>query len=235
MAVGAISEPAGGSEIPLRGVVRAVQQALISTELAARVLRVHVREGDAFKKDQTLVEFDCRRQTATVAAADAQMQEMQFAVDKNRLLLRTQAVGKNELEVSEARLAKAKAEADALRSQLDQCVLIAPFDGRVMEIGLQVHETPQPGKPFIGLVANDKLEVDLIVPSSSVRAIALGAVFRFHIDELQRPVPAMVARMGAVVDPISQTIKMIAIIDNQSGEVLPGMSGTADVLRGEAR
>jgi membrane fusion protein, multidrug efflux system len=215
-------------DAPVRGVIRAIQQASISTELSVRVAAIHVREGDAFNAGDKLVEFDCRRQIATVAAADAQQQEMQLTVDKNRMLLRTQSVGKNDLDVSETRLAKARAEADALRSQLDQCVVVAPFRGRVSDLTLQVHETSQPGKPFLGLIAHERLEIDLIVPSDWVRRVGTGKAFSFRVDELQRTVNATVVRTSPAVDPVSQTIKLIAAIDNGTGTILPGMSGTAD-------
>ena len=213
---------------PVRGVVRAVEQALISTDLTTRVAAIHVREGEAFNAGDKLVEFDCRRQLATVAAADAQQLEMQLTVDKNHLLLSRQAVGKNDLEVSEARLAKAKAESDALRSQLNQCTVIAPFRGRVQELNLQVHETSQPGKPFLGLVAHERLEIDLIVPSLWIRRLPVGTVFTFRVDEVQQAVQATVTRTGASVDPVSQTIKIIAAFTDAGQAVLPGMSGTAE-------
>jgi RND family efflux transporter MFP subunit len=221
------------SDTTTRGVIRAVKQALISTDLAVRVAALNVREGEEFKAGQKLVEFDCRRQQATIAAAEAQQLEMQLTVDKNRLLSRTQSVGKLELDVSEARLAKAKAETDALRSQLEQCIVTAPFDGRVSELGLQVHETSQPGKPFIGLIANAQLEIDLIVPSLWVQQLKPGTSFVFRIDELQRRVDATIARIGASVDPVSQTIKIIATFENTDGAVLPGMSGTAEFKAGD--
>lgn len=215
---------------PVRGVVRAVEQALISTDLATRVAAVYVREGEAFNAGDKLVEFDCRRQIATVAAADAQQLEMQLTVDKNRLLLRTQSVGKNDLEVSEARLSKARAESDALRSQLDQCTVFAPFRGRVQELNLQVHETSQPGKPFLGLVAHERLEIDLIVPSLWIRRLPIGTTFRFRVDEVQKGVAATITRIGASVDPVSQTIKIIAAFGDEDHVVLPGMSGTAEFM-----
>lgn len=226
---GAAAEVADGRplEVPVRGVVRSTEQASISTELATRVSAVHAREGEAFNAGDKLLEFDCRRQKATLAASEAQQLEMQLSVDKNRLLLRTQSVGKNDLEVSEARLAKAKAESDALRSPLDQCVVIAPFKGRVLELNLQLYETSQPGKPFIGLVSNSRLEIDLIVPSHWVRKIATGTPLKFRVDELGRSVEAMVGRIGAAVDPVSQTVKVIATFDNSAEAVLPGMSGIA--------
>ncbi len=210
-----------------RGIIHAVEQASISTELATRVSAVHLKEGEAFKKGSTILEFDCRRQRAALAAAEAQQLEMQLTLDKYRLLQRAQSVGKNDLEVAEARLAKAIAESSGLRSPLDQCTVIAPFDGRIVELNLQKYETAQPGKPFLAIASTESPEIDLIVPSSWARWMKPGLPFQFFVDELNVAFDAEVTRTGAAVDPISQTIKLAAIFKRQAQGVLPGMSGTA--------
>jgi membrane fusion protein, multidrug efflux system len=226
-AQGQIEIRASANAGPIRGIVRSLDQAAISTELAVRLATVHVREGEAFKAGTKLLEFDCRRHRAGVAAAEALQLEMQLNVDKFRVLQRTQAVGKNDLEVAEARLVKAAAEADGLRSQLDQCVVVAPFDGRVLELSLQKFETAQPGKPFIAIVSSTKLEIDLVVPSDWIRWVKPGITFAFSVDEIQRPLQAVVVRTAAAVEPVSQTIKISATFADDTRDVLPGMSGTA--------
>jgi membrane fusion protein, multidrug efflux system len=200
---------------------------MISTDLQTRVKKIGFQEGERFKKGELLVSFDCARQQAGLAATEAQQLEMQLTLDKYRVLQRVQAVGKNELEISEARVAKASAETQALRAQLLQCNLIAPFDGRVLELGLHEHETAQPGKPFIGIVSEGALEIDLIVPSDWARWVTTGFDFKFFVDETQSSHDVAVKRIGAAVDPISQTIKVVAIFKEPAAGVLPGMSGTA--------
>jgi membrane fusion protein, multidrug efflux system len=210
-----------------RGIVHALEQASISTELATRVSATHFKEGQAFKKGDRILEFDCRRQRAALAAAEAQQLEMQLTLDKFRLLQRAQSVGKNDLEVAQARVAKATAESDGLRSPLDQCVVLAPFDGRIVELSLQKYEAAQPGKPFLAIASTGSPEIDLIVPSAWARWIKAGVPFQFFVDELGIAFDAEVTRIGAAVDPISQTIKLAAVFKRDESGVLPGMSGTA--------
>ena len=50
-----------GGELTSRGVVRARAEAVIATDLNARIVALPFRKGDRFKKGDTLVEFDCRR------------------------------------------------------------------------------------------------------------------------------------------------------------------------------
>lgn len=215
----------------VRGIVRSVDQAMISTDLQTRVAKIGFQEGERFKKGDTLVLFDCARQQASLAAAEAQQLEMQLTLDKNKMLQRVQAVGKNELEISEARVSKAAADVAALRAQFAQCTLVAPYDGRVLELGIHAHETAQPGRPFIGIVAEGALEIDLIVPSTWAAWVTPGFAMTFSVDETQAAHEVRVARIGAAVDPISQTIKIVATFVDGAPGVLPGMSGSSTATR----
>ncbi len=216
---------------PTRGIVRAVNIAMISTDLQARAFRVALREGERFHKGDTLVEFDCRKQRAELASAEAQKQEMSLNLDNFRVLQKVQAAGKHDLEISEVRVAKAAAEADVLRARIDECSVIAPFDGSVLEISLHEHEIPTPGKPFLGLQGDGSLEIDLIVPSKWTPWLKPGTPFTFEVEETQGQEAAVVDRIGAAVDPISQTIKVIARFQGAAKGVLAGMSGTGHFER----
>ncbi|MEQ1712985.1 MAG: efflux RND transporter periplasmic adaptor subunit [Hyphomicrobium sp.] len=216
-----------GDAIPIRGVVRAVDQAAFSTDLGARVLSVHFREGERFKAGQPLIEFDCRKPRAEAASAEAVHREMQLTLDSNKHLEKHQAIGRHDVEISKARVAKAAAEADALKARLDQCIVIAPFDGRVAVLGVQAHEVPGPGKPFLSIVGADRLEIELIVPSSWLTWLKTGDAFTFAIDETGRSYPMTLSRLAATVDPVSQMIKVIAVKTRDADEILPGMSGSA--------
>lgn len=213
--------------IPVRGVVRAVDQAAFSTDLGTRVVKIEVREGVAFKTGDLLVEFDCRKPRAEAASAEAVHREMRLTLESNVHLEKHQAIGRHDVEISKARVAKAAAEADALKARLDQCRVMAPFDGRVSELGVHVHEVPAPSKPFLAIVGASRLEVELILPSSWLSWLKAGAEFTFAVDETRRSYPMTVSRLGAAVDPVSQMIKVIAVLQPATGEILPGMSGTA--------
>lgn len=223
---------ATGNEPPVvRGIIRATSQAMISTELQVRVSSISRKEGERFSKGDVLVELDCRRQRAELASAEAQLLEMKLTLDNNKVLRQAQAVGKHDLDISQARVTKAAAEADASRVRLDQCRLIAPFDGYVLELGIFPHETTQPGKAFIGIVAHDQLEIDLIAPADWLQNVQIGSQLSLTIDELKSQHRITVTRIGAAVDPVSQTIKIVARFAADHIGILPGMSGTAEFPR----
>ena len=215
---------------PVRGVVRPQSQATISTDLQARVSATHFKEGDRFVKGDVLIEFDCRRTQAELDAADAQSLEMKLALDNNVALDKYKAVGRADLEISRARVKKTEAEADGLRARLDQCRVVAPFNGRIAELGIQAHEMPAMGKPFLTIIEDQALEIELIVPSDWLKWLRANAAFSFNVDETKSSFPAHVTRIGAAVDPVSQTIKVMGLFDSDaaSGGILSGMSGNAE-------
>jgi membrane fusion protein, multidrug efflux system len=212
---------------PVRGLIRPLDQAAVATDLAARIAAVRFREGEAFRKGDVLIVFDCERQEAELAAASAQHREMKLALESATYLDQKGAVGRFEVEVARARTDKAAADVAALSARIKLCQISAPFDGRVAELSIHAHEIPTPGKPLIALIDETALEIELIVPSHWLRSIAVGAAFKFSVDELDATFSGKLTRIGAAVDPVSQTVKIIGVFDVKPAKVLPGMSGSA--------
>ena len=222
-----VQNPGDEAKIPVRGVVKAVDKAELATDLAARVTAIGFRFGERFKKGDMLVTFDCDRYRAEAQSAQAVQREMQLTLDSNQQLEKFRAVGKHDLEISRARVAKAEAEARSLNSRLKQCEILAPFDGRVAELTINTFEQPQVNKPFLAIVGEGRLEIELILPSHWLSWVKPGAPFSFGVDETKGSYEARVKRIGASVDAVSQMIKVIAEFEVPHGDVLPGMSGVA--------
>ena len=212
---------------PWRGVVRAVHQAALSTELVTLVASVGVREGQRFKAGDPLIEFDCRRQLHELAALAATVREAQVTHDSHQHLLRNGATNRNDVVISQSRLDKAQADHAALRSRLTGCRMTAPFDGVVIELGINAHELAPPNKPLMTIVSDRQLEIEVIIPSRELPRLLVGVGFEFTIDETQRAYAAKVQRAGGSVDPVSQTSKVYAVFTAISDDIVPGMSGTA--------
>jgi membrane fusion protein, multidrug efflux system len=210
-----------------RGLIRPLQQAFIAVDTPLRVTKILVREAQTFNKGDTILIFDCERLEAEAEAAEAVFREMALTLESNTYLQKRGAIGRNDVEISHARFDRAVAEVKSLKARLRDCRFIAPFSGRVSELTINAYETPQSGKPFLGLVDETNFEIDLIVPSKWLRTLAVGARFSFEVDETRRIYAARIMRTGAVVDPVSQTVKVIAGFEQADDRVQSGMSGTA--------
>jgi RND family efflux transporter MFP subunit len=221
------------TEEPIRGLVRAIDDALISTELNARILKITRKEGEIFEKGEVLIMFDCRKYETELAAARAEEQFNRIAFENSVELDKRKAIGRMDVEQNRARYDKARAQAKTLAAQVDECTISAPFDGRIGEMRAKTYETSKPGEPLMRIVGMDDLEIELIVPSSWVRWLRPGLVFRVTVEETGTQHDATVKRIGATVDSVSQTMKVMANFAEDARGILPGMSLTADVRQPE--
>ena len=211
----------------IRGLVEPVNEAVISTEIVARIAELPFQEGERFSMGDPLVVFDCERYEAQLKAMKARHSSALTTYRTNRELDSYGAIGKDEVAVSRAEAASAGADAEATAALLKQCVIKAPFNGRVATILIHEHETPAASQELVRIVDDSALEIDLIVPSRWLRWLKTGAEFTFEVDETGETYGAEVMRIGASVDAVSQTIKITARFSDQPRGVLPGMSGAA--------
>jgi membrane fusion protein, multidrug efflux system len=218
---------ASAEMLEVRGVIRALAESTVAMDYVARIRKMPKREGEAFRTGDVLIAFDCRRYVAEVAAARAGARAKELVAVKNRKLLARGAVASSDVQVSDAELAHAQAEVTALQSRTGSCDFKAPFDGLLVERLAQEHEIPAANQPLIRIVDTSRLELEAIMPSASLAWLKPGQAFRFRIDETGATVDGEIVRLGAVVDPVSQTIKAYGVLATKDPSVLPGMSGTA--------
>ena len=210
-----------------RGVVTPNAEVTLGAGVAARIEALPYKDGQSFKKGEKLVSFDCARQLADLRGAKAGLgKATSFYQGKKRLKARG-AAGAQEVRDAAADVATAKANVDALSEVISFCTIKAPFNGRVVERHAEPHEIPAANAPVLTVVDDSTLELDLIVPSRWLRWVSTGTEFEFDVDELGQKFKAKVARLGAKVDAVSQTIKLTGVFVTRPGAVLAGMSGTA--------
>jgi membrane fusion protein, multidrug efflux system len=218
--------PAAAAE-PIRGVIQSRSEAVISSRITARVTAMPYRPGESFGRGALLASFDCSQTRAQLNAANAATTAYRKTYDTNVELDAYKAVGTNEVEISKANYAKADAEAKAISSQLSDCAVYAPFSGRVVEQMAHAHEVAASGQPMMKIQDSNDLEVQILVPSNWLTRLKPGTSFKFRVDETGDVLDARVRRLGAAVDPVSKTLRVIAGVARTGRTVLPGMSGTA--------
>lgn len=197
----------------------------IAAEIGAKVSRLAVGEGGSFQAGQTLVVFDCGLQRAQHEKARASLAGSEKLFAANTRLNELNSIGKVEVELSEAEVGKNRAEVSAMAAVLGKCSIAAPFSGRVAEQKVREQQYAQPGQPLLEIIDDSVLELEFIVPSRWLAWVRPGHEFRVSIDEVGKSFPARVQRIGARVDPVSQSVKLTATIAGRFPELVAGMSG----------
>ena len=210
-----------------RGVVRSVAEATITSEIAARIVALPFREGESFRAGDVLVAFDCTRLKAEVDGSRADLAAARIAHEGSREMERLRAAGARDVATAAARVDKAAAEVAAGQARLAACEVRAPFDGVVTEKTGNEHEVASPSQPLLRIIDDGRLEIELIAPSRWMSWLRPGQSFVFAIDETGREHAAVVQRIAAAVDPVSQTVKLFGRFAVREAGVRHGMSGAA--------
>ena len=227
-AAGCLVDGALAQDMSARGVLRPINEAVVSTQLSARINHLTKRPGERFDKDEVLVGFDCTRYKSEVRAARAEQSALEKEYETNVKLATYDAIGTNEVEIALARLNSAKAKAGIAASYVVDCEIPAPFAGKVISVDARPFETNVPGQPIIHIIDDSKMEVELIVPSSWLVWLEPGIDVAFQVDETQSLHELRIARIGGEVDPVSQTVRIYGVLNGtMTSGLLSGMSGTA--------
>ncbi len=227
LGAGADAADTQAQELPVRGVVRPVQQAVIATDLFAQVAKLPFKEGEGFSQGDLLIEFNCTGYRAQKKAAEAEHRASQLEYQNQKVLAKHKAIGRHELEIAATKVSASAAKVEELASRTAQCRIAAPFSGRVATLSVNQYEMPAAGSPLVTIIDDNAFEIELIVPSQWLNWLTVSGRFAFEVDETRQVLQATISRFGAAVDPVSQTITVIGKFDSHPQGVKAGMSGMA--------
>ncbi|WP_417796594.1 efflux RND transporter periplasmic adaptor subunit [Terasakiella pusilla] len=208
-----------------------VRQTTLSSGLSAKVMKLNLREGDRFKKGETLVTFDCHIYKAQLNRAIAAEKGAQKKLEVARRLEQLGSISQLDFAQSEVAQAMAQADIDMQRSFLRECVVKAPFAGRIAERRVKRWEYVPEGKELLVLYDDSAYELEMIIPSRWLLWVKPDLPFSIHLDETGRDYAAKIERIGSVIDPLNQSVKVYGVLLDDTSQLLPGMSGAATLVR----
>ena len=220
-----LSIPVYSQDMESRALVVASQEAILSSELAARIENIAVKEMQRFQKGDLLIQFDCSLYEAQKDVVSANANGALIKLKSDEQMLQMRSIGKYELELSISEYEKAKSELRIAELNVERCKIKAPFDGAVEEVVVNTFETIQPQVELMKIIQTDILELEMVVSSEWISWLTIGHPIKVYIDEIQKDFNASISGIGANVDPVSQTIQLKGTITDASPALLPGMSG----------
>jgi RND family efflux transporter MFP subunit len=208
------------------GELRARLQATLTAKVSGTILEVNVQPGERVRKGDPLVRLDpatlliqldqarAARKMALAARenarADLSRTEQLFgAGSAPQALLDRVSAGSAQ---ADAAWEQADAQVRLLEQNLRDHVLRAPFDGVVVARTKNVGDflAAMPPTPVATLVATDALEVRLSVPEGLVDPLRPGVELRGRALPGGSPFQARVTSVGAVVDPATRAVEVLA-------------------------
>ncbi|TMW13761.1 efflux RND transporter periplasmic adaptor subunit [Alloalcanivorax gelatiniphagus] len=209
----------------IRGQISAVEHTVLAAPRQGRILEVKARLGERVAKGNALVRFDCRSPQAERDVARARLSAARAQHKVNKDLQAYQNISALEVELSGAEVERAAAELKVAEVRLGDCVVDAPFDGEVVGRNVNPYQWVSAGEPMLELSSVVRFEIEVVVPAAWLTRVKEGSALTFVADATGQTVAAKVARIVDRIDPVSQTVRLIATPTGEAVGVRPGMSG----------
>jgi membrane fusion protein (multidrug efflux system) len=217
--------------VEVSGSVRAVQSAFVKARVAGEIVRILVREGEAVRAGQVLVEQDTielglrlRQAELQASTARSQLEIAQRALTNNRALVTQGFISSTALETSvsneaaaQASLLVAQTAVDLARKARADATLTAPIAGLVAQRLAQPGERVSVDARLLEIVDLARLEVEIALPPEDVVAVAVGRPAALRIDGIDGDIPARVARINPSAQAGARTVAVYLAIDSQPG------------------
>lgn len=234
------------------GQIRARLEATLSAPATGTIAQLMVDTGDKVKKGAPMMVLDVSNVAIGVDQARAARDMAQAGLDNATTELeRTKKLFEggsapqavmDRAQAGHRQAAAGLAQADAAwrsaQEMLRDHTLRAPFDGVVTARMKNIGDTVamMPPTPIFTITNVDTLEVRLPVPESMAGALTQGMKLNGRVIPGNTPFEATVRTVGAVVDPNSRTVEVLAdVTNNKEGPALrPGSLAELDFSRSEA-
>ena len=215
-----------------RALVGATEQVLITSEIGAKINSIGFTNGEPFLKGDILITFDCELFEAQREVIQANLDSADVQLKNDKELFNMRSIGELQYELSINGLKKAKAELLIANLNVKRCKIIAPYNGKVMDVYTNEYASIEQRQPLMEIVGDGLLEAITVVPSNWLSWLKSGVDVKILIDETGDELEAKIINLGATVDAASQTIELKLQFKEKYETLIPGMSG---VVRFERR
>jgi len=211
--------------VPL--VLEPLRKVSLMTPADAVLRTIAVPVGASVREGQELARLDSNGPLARLRIAMASVKEMQAELQAAK-----QGPVAPSAAIVEARLDAAKARAELAQMEVDSCVLRAPFNGRVMAVGVSPGQYLAKGAAILEI--DDITSVRVLLPVDRT-TVAVGGSVNFTVEgagvtgraQAVLPLPEGQATLRELVAPLAAAW---VVVPNPSGTLEPGQRAQSPFL-----
>ena len=216
------------------GTLRSRQSVILRPEVSGRVARINFRDGERVQRGQVMVQLDDELPRAQVAQAQAELSIARANHKRNQDLVAQNFISQRSVDESGASLQVAEAKLALARAQADRLRILAPFDGIAGLRSINVGDYLKDGADIVNIEDLDAILVDYRLPERFQTKVRKGQVAMVAIDALPgRRFTAVVQAVDPLVDANGRSVGVRGCIDNRQQQLSPGMFARVTAVFGE--
>lgn len=193
--------------VDVRGNVASRTNVSLSSETAARIIRVSVVEGAKVKKGDILVRMDNEILTNNIEEVKTSL-ELAEAVYDRQAKLWEKNIG-SEIQYLEAKNRKESLNRQlvTLKSQADKSIIRAPFSGTVDAVDARVGEMAQPGYPLVRIVNQNQMYLEADISERYIGKFNRGDKVSVYFPIQDKSIESEITAISEVINPENRTFK----------------------------
>ncbi len=215
----------------------------LSSEISAKIIKVHVSVGDRVKKGQLIATLDGGDYTmqrneaqAEVARIQAQLDNQAKTVARSQALVNKKFISQNAVDndlaqqnVLNEQLAGAKAHISTINHSGSKTKIFAPADGVIEKKIVDNGEFVRAGDSIVQIIGNQKLRAHIPFPEHIASKIKAGLTIKLTTPTSSTEVITTIKEIKPLVMADSRALVVIADINNQT-DWQAGASVNAQVI-----
>lgn len=203
----------------------------VSSEVAAKVIRMHVNTGQAVKQGQLIATLDATdlslqalEAQAEVARIEALLANQNKIVERNQVLVSKKFISQNALDNDSSQQAAlkeqwagAKARLDSVKHNSSKTKVYAPAAGKIEKKLIDDGEFLRVGDPIVLIVSSQLLRAHLPFPEQIGAKLKPGLKVRLSTPTSSQSVDAVIHELKPMITEGSRSVDVIADVTNAPG------------------
>lgn len=226
------------------GSIRSSKESNLSFKVSGRLKSVDVKMGDAVKAGDLIASIDpedyklkVMQAQASLEQAKAQARKSSADYDRTRALYENQNASQVDLDTARSNDESAKASLQAAQSELDLAKLqveytrlLAPADGGISDVPVEMGENVSAGTTIAILAFDGDREVEVGVPETLISGVSKGDKATITVGAFAgRTFEGVISEVGVTTGEIATTFPIKVRLSNAQ-ELRPGMAAEVQLV-----
>ncbi|MGI6550974.1 MAG: efflux RND transporter periplasmic adaptor subunit [Syntrophomonadales bacterium] len=240
----AVTQESIQKEVTYSGSLKGADEVTLYPKAAARVVAVHLQEGDPVAKGQTIISLDTTDYETQAAVAEATLAQAESAyentranVERTRLLHQEGAVSDQQMEQAEmgliqasSALEQARAGVQSAQNLLSNCKVTSPINGVVGLIQITEGNMASPQAPVAVVSSTGRMAVKVNVTESEISFVSVNDSVKVRVSSVSdQEFTGKVTSVAAVADPRSKAFPVEVTLDDPDNVLKSGMIAQVQV------
>lgn len=221
------------NEISVSGSLLGFEEVELKNEIAGRVVKINLPEGQFVKKETLLVKLFDDDIQANLKKLQTQLSIQEQLCKRQAELLKVNGISQNDYDQSILQLNSIKADIEVQKVLLRKTEILAPFDGVIGLRNISVGAVIEPSTKLATIRKMEKLKLDFSVPEKYSPDIKQGMKVKFTLYDEANYYEANVIATEHGIDEDTRSLKVRALVTSPSDHLIPGAFANVFLSFGE--